>query len=434
MESTRKALVGGAAALALAATAALAVPASAQEPLRLGVVTFLTGAAAGPFGIPARNAAELIVEAINKGALPAPHDSKGVGGAPIEMVLVDEAGTTTQVVQEYRNLVERRNVDAVVGYISSGSCLAVTPVAEELKKLTIFFDCGTPRIFEEAARTWVFRTAAHATMDGVGAARYVIEKFANANAYAGLNQNYAWGQDSWRDFTAAMQVLKPGSKVTTEQFPKLFQGQFSAEISALLLSNSDVIHSSFWNGDLEGFILQQNARGLHAKSKLVLTAGETAMFRLGAKMPDGVVIGARGPYGLYAPADEPLNKWFRQAYADRFNTPATYPGYHMANALLGLKAAADKAAAAAGKRPTGEQIAKALEGLEYQSIGTKVKMALGKGHQAITGTAYGTFKFDKATGEPTLVDVKHYPAECVNPPDGADSVEWVKGGMKGAKC
>ena len=432
MQINRKALATGVAALTVAATLG-AAPAAAQDVLRLGVVTFLTGAAAGPFGIPARNAAELIVEAINKGEMPAPYNTKGVGGAQIEMILVDEAGTTTQVVQEYRNLVERRNADAVVGYISSGSCLAVTPVAEELKKLTLFFDCGTPRIFEEAPRTWVFRTSSHATMDGVGAARYVIEKFANANAYAGLNQNYAWGQDSWRDFTAAMQVLKPGSKVTTEQFPKLFQGQFSAEISALLLSNSDVIHSSFWNGDLESFIVQQNARGLHAKSKLVLTAGETAMFRLGAKMPDGVVIGARGPYGLYA-EDEPLNKWFRQAYADRFNTPATYPGYHMANALLGLKASADKAAAAAGKRPTSEQIAKALEGLEYQSIGTKVKMALGKGHQAITGTAYGTYKFDKSTGEPTLVDVKRYAAECVNPPDGVDSVEWIKGGMKGAKC
>ena len=53
------------------------------------------------------------------------------------------------MVTEFRNLVQRDKVDAVVGYISSGSCLAVTPVAEELKALTVYFDCGTPRIFEE---------------------------------------------------------------------------------------------------------------------------------------------------------------------------------------------------------------------------------------------------------------------------------------------
>ena len=52
----------------------------------------------------------------------------------------------------------RQNVDIVIGYISSGDCLAIAPVAEELKKLTILFDCGTPRIFEDASYKYVFRT------------------------------------------------------------------------------------------------------------------------------------------------------------------------------------------------------------------------------------------------------------------------------------
>ncbi|MGZ9083761.1 MAG: ABC transporter substrate-binding protein, partial [Rhodoplanes sp.] len=72
---------------------------------------------------------------------------KGVNGAPIETVIVDEAGGTTKQVTEYRNLVQRQNVDAVIGYISSGDCLAIAPLADELKKITIFFDCGTPRVF-----------------------------------------------------------------------------------------------------------------------------------------------------------------------------------------------------------------------------------------------------------------------------------------------
>ena len=29
-------------------------------------------------------------------------------------------------------------------------------------------DCGTPRIFEDSKYNYVFRTAAHATMDNVG--------------------------------------------------------------------------------------------------------------------------------------------------------------------------------------------------------------------------------------------------------------------------
>ncbi|MBL8671053.1 MAG: ABC transporter substrate-binding protein [Alphaproteobacteria bacterium] len=428
----KKPLAWTAAALA-AATLGAATPAAAQDTMKLGVVTFLTGAAAGPFGIPARNAAELVVEAINNGALPAPHNAKGIGGAAVEMILVDEAGQVTQVVQEFRNLIERRGAEAVVGYVSSGNCLGVAPVAEELKRVTVFFDCGTPRIFEEGPKTYVFRTSATATIDSLGAARYVADKIKNLKSYGGINQNYAWGQDSWRDFTLAMQVLKPGSKVTTEQFPKLFAGQYSSEISALFLSNSDAVHTSLWGGDLEAFIQQGAARDLHNKTKLVLSTGETAMFRMGAKMPDGMVIGARGPYGVFANAS-PLNDWLQKAFSDRYGTPPTYPSYHMANAILGLKVAADKAAAAAGKKPTPEQVAKSFEYLEYDGFGTKIALKIGKGHQAVTETAYGTYKFDKSTGTPSIVDVIRYPASCVNAPEGVDSVEWIKAGMKGAVC
>ncbi len=77
-----------------------------------------------------------------------------------------------------RNLVQRDNVDAIVGYISSGNCLAVAPVAEELQVLTVFWVCGTLR-FEENSYKYVFRTAPHATMDYVAGAHYVVDRVAN---------------------------------------------------------------------------------------------------------------------------------------------------------------------------------------------------------------------------------------------------------------
>ena len=88
-------------------------------------------------------------------------------------MIVDENGGATKQVQELRNLYQRENVDAVIGYIGSGDCLAVAPVAEELKKFLVLFDCGTPRIFEEAQYKYVFRTAAHATQDNVALGRYM---------------------------------------------------------------------------------------------------------------------------------------------------------------------------------------------------------------------------------------------------------------------
>jgi branched-chain amino acid transport system substrate-binding protein len=409
-----------------ALAALLAMPAAvAQQPVRVGTVTFLSGPAAGPFGVPARNAAELMAEMLNAGTVLAPYATKGFGGNPVELVIIDEAGGPQKQVAEFRNLAQR--VDVVVGYISSGDCLAIAPVAEELKKLTVLFDCGTPRIFEDASYKYVFRTGAHATMDNVAAALYLLEKHPNVKSIAGINQNYAWGQDSWTDFEAAMKALRPGLEVKTSQMTKLFSGQFGAEISTLLASGADVIHSSFWGGDLEGLVLQGAPRGLFTKHIVVLSAGEPAISRLGTKIPEGTLIGARGPYGPFAP-DTPLARWFKTAYQERYQVAPNYAAYKMAQALLGMKAAYEKAQQAGAARPTQEQIIAAFENLTFEAPGGTVRMALGKGHQAVMDVAFGTAKH--VGGELQIVDIKRYPAEKANPPEGVKSEAWIKSGFK----
>jgi branched-chain amino acid transport system substrate-binding protein len=369
---------------------------------------------------------------LNAGKAPAPFNKVGLGGHKIDAKYVDEAGSAQNVVTEFRNLVQRDNVDAVVGYVSSGSCLAVTPVAEELKALTVFYDCGTPRIFEEKPRNYVFRVSPTATMDNVAAARYVLDKKKDLKSYSGINQNYAWGQDSWRDFESAMKVLAPKATVDKSLFPKLFAGEYGAEISTLLTSGSSVLHTSFYDGDLEAFVYQEQARGLDKRMTIIMTTGEAAMYRLKDKMPDGTIIGGRGLNGPLA-EDSDIAKWFHKVYTDRYNIPPTYPAYQMVQSILGLKLAYEKAEQG-DKKPSAEEVAKAFKGIEFTGPAGHVKLAIGDGHQGITGTAYGTYKFNKQKNEPELVDIKRYPAECVNPPAGVESDAWLKGGMKGAKC
>ena len=130
--------------VATATALVFAPPASAQETFKLGIVTFLSGPAADSFGVPARNGGQFVIDQLNKGAAPAPYDKVGFGGMKIEPVIIDENGGATKQVQELRNLYQRDNVDVVLGYIGSGDCLAVTPIAEELKKLE---PLGEPRGF-----------------------------------------------------------------------------------------------------------------------------------------------------------------------------------------------------------------------------------------------------------------------------------------------
>lgn len=50
--------------------------------VKVGIVTFLSGAAAAPFGIPARNAAEVLIEELNAAARPLPTTPGGSAGSP----------------------------------------------------------------------------------------------------------------------------------------------------------------------------------------------------------------------------------------------------------------------------------------------------------------------------------------------------------------
>ena len=303
-------------ALTASVLALLSHSAFAQETFKIGVVSFLSGQAAESFGIPAVNGAKVLVDAFNKGQAPAPYNKPGIGGMPIEVIYVDEAGGATKQVQELRNLYERDKVDVVVGYVGSGDCLAVAPVAEELKKFLILYDCGTPRIFEDNSFRYVFRTAAHATMDNVSMARYLKARNIPVKSFNLINQDYAWGQDSRKDFMLSMANLYPEAKAGVDQLPKFGAGQYGTEISALMSRPADLVHTSLWGGDLQAFVLQAGPRGLFKKSQVVMTAGDHVLPGLGEKMPDGTILGARGAYGLMAPPScKRLTAWRKPSWA-----------------------------------------------------------------------------------------------------------------------
>lgn len=421
-------------ALMITALAITAGPALAQETFKIGIVSFLSGQAAESFGVPAVNGAKVLIDAFNKGQAPAPYNKPGFAGMKIEAVYVDEAGGATKQVQELRNLYEREKVDAVVGYVGSGDCLAVAPVAEEMKRFLLLYDCGTPRIFEENKYQYVFRTASHAAMDNVSLVRYLKSHNIKVERFNMINQDYAWGQDSRKDFMLTMEQLYKGAKVEADLLPKFGAGQYGTEISALSTKPADILHSSLWGGDLQAFILQASARGVFQKQQGVFSAADHVLPALGDKMPNGVILGARGAYGLMSPKSA-LNDWWFGLYEKAYNVYPVQAPYRMAQALLGLKAAAEKAMAAnGGKKPTQEQLAAALKGSQWESPAGTIRMALGDGQQAIQETAIGKTRYDAARKMVVLDDIQRFSAECVNPPANMKSEDWIKAGFPGARC
>jgi branched-chain amino acid transport system substrate-binding protein len=398
-----------------AAPTVAAPPKGAPKALKVAFVDFFSGGAA-VFGVSGKGTTEWLIAKWNKAG--------GIAGVPIELVIVDEGGGPKKQVSELRRLVLDEKVDAVVGYTSSGNCLAIAPVAEELKILTVVHICGTHRLTEDNKLKYVFRTSANQAADSVAMARYALSVKPDIKTIAGANEDYAWGRDSWAAFKLAILQLKPDIKVVAELWTKFQAGEYSAEISRLLAEKPDVVHSSFWGGGLITFIKQAGPRGLFDQSLVVLSTGEQVLQNVGKSMPDGVVAAPRATGGYFAHASTQMEKDFvAGVYAHNKRYP-DYPAYRTYQAWSGLRGAYEKAIKDTGRWPTTLEVIKAFETLSWDTPSGKITMR--SDHQAVHGGMVGVTKYSEKYGFSILENIKRQSAEAITPPLGTPTMDWVK--------
>lgn len=405
-------------AAALAMSAGLAMAQDKPAELKIGITTFTSGAAS-VFGVPAKAAAELLIEDLNA--------SGGIGGVKVTPTFIDEGLGGDKMLSEYRRLVQEQGVTTMLSAISSGNCNIVAPVAEDLKVLNVMWDCGTEKVLEQKRYKYVVRTQANATTEMVATVLYLMKTRPDFKSIAVVNQDYAWGRDSWEIFLNTLKVFKPDVKVVAELFPKLGAPDFSTEISRLQALKPDVILSTSWGGDLDTFVRQSAQRGLfNSGSTFVLPLAESSLERLAGVLPAGVIVGARGDHYWLHPEtrDDPKHKAFVEKFKAKTGAYPIYSTYHMAQALYGLKTGYEAAIKAnGGKWPNAEQVADAMRKMKFKAFGREITMREdGQGLEAqllgITRKAqYPFMVMDK---------MSIVPAELVTTPVGQQSVEWVK--------
>ena len=297
------------------------------DELQIGITAFLSGPAS-VFGEPAKAAAEMMIEEMNA--------EGGIGGVPVTAHFVDEGAGGEAVLAEYRRLVSDTGVDVMFASISSGNCNKIAPLAEDLKMLNFMWDCGTQRIFEEGDYRYVFRTQANATPEMLSTVLYLLKTRPDFKTIAVVNQDYAWGRDSWAIFSTALKALKPDVEVVAEFFPKFGAPDFSTEISRLQALQPDVILSTSWGGDLDTFVRQAAQRGLTNLSTLVLPLAESSLERLGDALP-------RRPHRRHprrslfpssgARRSDADFSAFVEAFREKTGAYPIYPVFHMSQAL-----------------------------------------------------------------------------------------------------
>ncbi|MDY7579143.1 ABC transporter substrate-binding protein [Herbaspirillum sp. RTI4] len=411
--------------LVLAAASALAfVQSSAQAQtakpaeLKIGITTFTSGPAS-VFGVPAKQAAEIYLEALNAAG--------GINGVKVMPTFIDEGVGGDKMLSEYRRVVQEQGVRVMLGSISSGNCNIVAPVAEDLKVLNIMWDCGTEKVLEDRRFRYVVRTQANATTEMVASVLYLLRQKPDFKTIAVVNQDYAWGRDSWELFSQTLKVLKPDVKVVAELFPKFGASDFSTEISRLQALRPDVILSTSWGGDLDTFVRQSAQRGLIKNSLFVLPLAESSLERLGTTLPDGVIVGARGDHYFLHPElkDDPKLKNFVQKFKAKTGSYPIYSVYHMIQALDGMVSGYDKAIKAnKGQWPTTEQVADAMHGLNFRGLTREVKIRADG--QGLEDQLLGVTKKTAAYPFPVLDKIEIFPAEMLIAPVGEKSMDWVK--------
>lgn len=145
---------------------ALAGPAGAAEPLKIGLAVPLSGPDAG-FGQGARFGAEQAVADINRAG--------GVAGRRLQLVVQDDAADPKQAAAAARRLAEG-GVRFVVGHLTSGAAATASPVYEEAGIVAVTPGATWPPLTRRGAAL-LFRLAGSDAQQGALGGALLAERF-----------------------------------------------------------------------------------------------------------------------------------------------------------------------------------------------------------------------------------------------------------------
>lgn len=362
--------VGAAAVGGLASSAVVPAPVEAQAPkgrisdtpLKVGHITFLSGAAA------------VLGSAMLKGHLLAAEEINATGGLlgkrKIETLQADEAAGTDAVVKEFKRMKLEGKMDVFTGITSSSNTPALGPVAEDLKVLTLFADGCTDFLFDKAVPNpkYVFRVTNIQSADGVMAAIAASMTWPDVRKIAHIHPDYSYGRNAFDHFNVAMKKLVPGIEVVSESWPKLGTTDFTAHITKTISAKPDLLYSAVWGGDYIAMYKQAVGYGMFKQMKFASSiAFGVAPHAIGKDHPEGIIGGVHANYYFtYPPGSKwPLNNLFVRKYFNRWKEYPNFEAEGAYTALYLLKTAVEKANRLTGGWPDDDAIIAMLEGLMY---------------------------------------------------------------------
>src|SRR4051794_5786884 len=190
--------------LLLILAAAAALPAAAQEPVKIGLVTALSGQSARA-GEALTRGLQVAIDEINaNGGLRVGNQS----GRKLELLRRDDESIPAKGVIAARELYFKEKVAVLIGGLDSPVALAIVPIANENK--LPFMDpwaAGTPITKNGAKDNYVFRVSAVDELVDKAMLQYA-QKTYNARKPGMILVNNPWGESNEKGLTAALAEKK----------------------------------------------------------------------------------------------------------------------------------------------------------------------------------------------------------------------------------
>lgn len=258
--------------------------AAQKAPLKIGVLTFLSGKLK-PIG-----------DEISTGIQTAVQMRGPVLGRSVELVLEDSLVNAQVAVTKATKLVQRNRVAAILG-TSTLEALALLPVADRLRVPIITSNSGSAVITGEKCNYWVFQTNPTPQM-AVAAMRHLItrnQKLRTAKWFT-LGHDYPWS----RRVARSVKIVK-GVKYVGETFAPLDTTDWAPFIAKVRSAGATAVVIPVTLGTpLVQFIQQAHEFGLTKEAVLVAPIGlpDWLIAKLGSLSTHIISAGAWGAWRL----------------------------------------------------------------------------------------------------------------------------------------
>lgn len=336
-----------AAASLLALNLAASPAAQAQSgPLRIGVVTPLSGTYAG-IGQQVKWGLDLAAAQINAAG--------GVMGRKLELIYEDEEANPAVATQKAEKLFQVAKVDFLTGTVNSGSTLAVGQVAERNNRLIATTVSFADSITADKCSPNVFRVNARAGMQSAALADWMASTQKNASVFY-LGPDYEMGRSTVAAFKSAAEGK--GAKTAGEVFAPLDNKDYSPYFGQIRGARPTVIYTSVAGNDTVRLFTQMAEFGLNRNVQVVGASGTVTSQNLAAigKAADGFVTGVG-----YSPSiDTPENRKFVAAFEAANKSKPDLYGADSYGVLFFYKAAVEKA-----KSTDTDKVREAMRGLQW---------------------------------------------------------------------